>query len=44
MAFGAAMREAVNSDPKRFDRVSILKDTHDPMVAATRQVLQALKG
>ena len=44
MAFGAAMRTAVNADPDRFDRVTILKDTHDPMVAATRQVLSALKG
>ena len=44
MAFGAAMRAAVNADPDRFDRVTILKDTHDPMVAATRQVLSALKG
>lgn len=44
MAFGAAMREAVTSDPSRFDRVAILKDTHDPMVAATRKMLAALKG
>jgi len=44
MAFGAAMREAVNSDPNRFDRVEILKETHDPVVAAARQVLSALKG
>lgn len=44
MAFGAALRKAVNADPERFDRVSILKETHDPMVAATRRVLQALKG
>jgi fructose-bisphosphate aldolase class II len=44
MAFGAAMREAVNSDPTRFDRVTILKDTHDPTVAAARRVLAALKG
>ena len=44
MAFGAALREAVASDPSRFDRVSILKDTHDPMVAAASQVLTALKG
>lgn len=41
MAFGAALRTAVNSDPSRFDRVTILKETHDPMVAATRQVLRA---
>lgn len=41
MAFGAALRHAVNSDPARFDRNQILKDTHDPMVAATRGVLRA---
>ncbi len=44
MAFGAALRDAVNADDTRFDRVTILKDTHDPMVAVTRRVLQALKG
>ena len=44
MAFGDAMRTAVNSDPSRFDRVAILKETHDPMVAAARRVLGALKG
>jgi fructose-bisphosphate aldolase class II len=44
MAFGTAMRAAVNSDPDRFDRVEILRETHDPMVAAARQVLSALKG
>lgn len=43
MAFGAALRYAVNSDPDRFDRVMILKDTHDPVVAATRRVLNAFK-
>jgi len=41
MAFGAALRTAVNSDPTRFDRVTILKETHEPMVAATRTVLRA---
>ena len=41
MAFGAALREAVNSDPERFDRVQILKQTHDPLVAAARQVIRA---
>ena len=44
MAFGDAMRAAVNSDPSRFDRVAILKETHDPTVAAARRVLGALKG
>lgn len=42
-AFGQAMREAVNRDASRFDRVSILKETHDPVVEATRQVLRAFK-
>ena len=44
MAFGAALREAVNTDPERFDRVSILKETHDPVMAAARVVLRNLKG
>ncbi len=44
MAFGAAMREAVNSDSDRFDRVSILKETHDPVMAAARTALRNLKG
>ncbi|WP_420010561.1 class II fructose-bisphosphate aldolase [Tateyamaria sp.] len=44
MAFGAALREAVNADPARFDRVGILKETHDPLVTATRRVLSAFKG
>lgn len=43
MAFGAAMRAAVNADADRFDRVTILKETHDPMMLATRRVLSALK-
>lgn len=41
MAFGAALREAINKDPARFDRVTILRETHEPMVAAARQVLRA---
>lgn len=41
MAFGNAMRDAVNADPSRFDRVTILKETHEPLVAATRHVLRA---
>jgi fructose-bisphosphate aldolase class II len=44
MAFGAALRAAVNSDPDRFDRNTILKDTHQPVVDATRQVIRTLKG
>lgn len=44
MAFGTALREAVNRDPSRFDRITILKETHDPMIHATRRVLRAFKG
>ena len=40
MAFGAALRSSIDSDPKRFDRVEILKDTHDPVMAAARTVLR----
>ncbi|WP_171234876.1 class II fructose-bisphosphate aldolase [Ruegeria sp. HKCCA6837] len=41
MAFGHAMRDAVNRDPERFDRVTILKETHDPVEAAARAVIRA---
>lgn len=41
MAFGAALRDAVNIDPERFDRVSILRETHDPVMEATRRVIAA---
>ena len=44
MAFGAALRRAVDADPDRFDRVQILQDTHDPVMEATRNVLRTLKG
>lgn len=43
MAFGQALRQAVNHDPSRFDRVAILKDTHEPLVATTQQVLRGFK-
>ena len=44
MAFGAALRDAVNRDPDRFDRVSILKETEEPVCAAARTVIRALGG
>lgn len=44
MVFGDALRQAVNRDPARFDRVAILKETHDPVLAAARQVLCGLKA
>lgn len=43
-AFGAALRQSIASDPDRFDRIAILSDTHDPMVAATRKVLRSMKA
>ena len=42
-AFGTALREAVNRDPARFDRLQILSETEAPLVAATRRVLADLK-
>lgn len=44
MAFGDALRASINADPNRFDRVQILKETHDPLVQATRHVLAAFKA
>lgn len=44
MAFGQALRAAVEKDSERFDRVAILSDTHDPVVAATRKVLRSMKA
>ncbi len=44
MVFGSSLREAIAADPDRFDRVAILKETHDPMVAAARRVLSAFKA
>ena len=43
MAFGAALRASVNKDIDRFDRVQILKETHDPLVEATQRVLRCIK-
>lgn len=42
MAFGQALRRAVNGNPDRFDRVSILKEVEGPICAAARDVIQAL--
>ncbi len=42
MAFGKALRDAVASDDKRFDRVAILSDVEAPIEAAAREVLRAL--
>lgn len=42
MAFGAALREAVNRDPARFDRIAILKETEVPVMAAARMLMRDL--
>lgn len=44
MAFGAALREAVNSDTARFDRVQILRDTHEPVFNAARKVFRGMNA
>ena len=40
--FGRALRAAIDLDPDRFDRVAILKDTHDPVFDAARAVIRGL--
>ena len=44
MAFGEALRQSVNKDASRFDRVQLLQDTHEPVFETTRRVLRAFKG
>ncbi|MGR3615130.1 MAG: class II fructose-bisphosphate aldolase [Paracoccaceae bacterium] len=43
MAFGDALRTAVNRDPTRFDRNEILSELHNPMVQAARKVISGLQ-
>lgn len=42
MAFGQALRVAVNSEPARFDRITLLKETEPAMLAAARSVIRGL--
>jgi fructose-bisphosphate aldolase class II len=42
MAFGDALRAAVDRDPNRFDRVQILSEVEAPIEAAARRVLRAI--
>lgn len=42
MAFGNALRETVNSNPKQFDRVELLKPTHNPVMQVTREVIKSM--
>ena len=43
MTFGDTLRKSIVSHPDQFDRVEILKKTHEPLVQATRKVLNAFK-
>lgn len=42
MAFGAALRAAVNADPARFDRIAILSETHGPVLQAARAAIRSV--
>ena len=44
MAFGAALRAALEAEPDRFDRIAILKETEPPVTAAAREVIRPLLG
>ncbi len=43
MTFGEALRNSLRKDLDQFDRVQILTQTHEPLVKATRKVLNAFK-
>ena len=42
IAFGAALRAALEADPARFDRLAILAATEPPLTAAARAILRGL--
>ena len=42
-SFGHALREAINIDTARFDRIQIFNDIHEPLVEKTRSILRPLK-
>ena len=44
MAFGRELREVLARDAESFDRVAILSQLHEPLVAAARGVLRDFKG
>lgn len=43
MAFGAALRDAIAADSKRFDRVAILSDIEEPLQEAASRVIRSLE-
>jgi len=42
MAFGTALRKAIEDDPDRFDRIAILRETEAPVRDAARRVIANL--
>jgi len=42
MVFGQTIRDSIAKDVKRFDRVQILSEIEDPIMAAARPILRAL--
>jgi fructose-bisphosphate aldolase class II len=42
MAFGNALRLAVNKDLQRFDRNAILKEIHEPLKMLTQNVIRTI--
>ncbi len=43
MAFGAALRSALKSDPQSYDRIAILEATQGPVMEAARSVIRSLR-
>ena len=42
--FGSALRQAVNRDPARFDRIAILSETIAPVTDAARAAIRSCRG
>lgn len=42
MAFGLALRQAFRADPKAYDRIALLTQTHEPLVTCARRVIRGL--
>ena len=43
MAFGSSLRNALARDPKRYNRIQILKETEEGVSAAARKVIRSLR-
>jgi len=43
MGFGAALSHVMSEQPAEFDRIKILGQTEEALVALTRPILRALK-